>query len=258
MQCNFPKLFITKEATFEVPCGRCTACRTARAHEWSIRLMHEFEFWDDSVFLTLTYDDVHLPEDNAVSKRELQLFFKRIRKRVSPISYYACGEYGENYGRPHYHAIVFGLSFRDKQIVEDSWRLGFVKLGLVSYQSCRYVANYIGKAFNGDVAKKFYGNRLPPFQISSNGIGLRWAQRHEDQLIANGKITVHGQDHGIPKYYRRKLDLLYNYEELKELRDLANETVESYHKDGKSIISVRELKEDTLNAKLSLRRKGKL
>ena len=77
-------------------------CRIARAREWSTRLVQELGFWDQALFVTLTYDDDHLPGDLSVSIDELQRFFKRLRKSLCgrKLMYYACGEYGENFGRP--------------------------------------------------------------------------------------------------------------------------------------------------------------
>ena len=137
----------------EVPCGHCIACRIARTREWTIRLLHESEFWSDTSFLTLTYNDDFLPSDGSLVPRDLTLFFKRLRKDLShdrrKIKYYACGEYGDTYGRPHYHAIVFGISPNDKKLVEENWPYGFVRIGTVTYDSCRYVAGYVQKKLYG-------------------------------------------------------------------------------------------------------------
>lgn len=63
-----------------VPCNKCTACKIAHSREWSVRLIHELDYYDKACFITLTYDDENLPFDGSISKRELQLFFKRLRK----------------------------------------------------------------------------------------------------------------------------------------------------------------------------------
>ena len=94
--------------------------RIARRQEWSMRVIHELAGYKDAVFLTLTYSDDHLPDNGSLVVADLQKFFKRLRKQYAKrntcikLRYYACGEYGDRHGRPHYHAIVCGLSLRQR------------------------------------------------------------------------------------------------------------------------------------------------
>ena len=92
-------------------------------------MAHEMAYWWEnyrlpSIFLTLTYDDEHLPMHGSLIKQDIQKFFKRLWWKVSTekLRYYVVGEYGstcpyheiENcpkcgpLQRPHYHAIIFG------------------------------------------------------------------------------------------------------------------------------------------------------
>ena len=94
-----------------VPCGKCPACLENRRQDWAIRIMEESKNYDFNYFITLTYDENHYPKDNSVDKRAIQLFIKRLRKRLkAPIKYYCVGEYGTKTRRAHYHVIVFNLS----------------------------------------------------------------------------------------------------------------------------------------------------
>lgn len=229
MQCTSPVLIRNPRSVFGdrysfglwVPCGHCTSCRIAHAREWATRLLHELEFWEDSSFITLTFDDDHLPEDKSIHKEDLQLFFKRFRKRLGDrkIRYYACGEYGEERGRPHYHAILFGFgslselyydrglkAYRSK-LIDECWSFGHNTVGSVTYDSCRYVADYVGKKYNGEKAKEVYGERQVPFQIQSLSIGKRFAQANADRLRSNLGCTVHGVQAGLPRYYRKILNI---------------------------------------------------
>ena len=108
-----------------VGCGKCVMCRIAKRREWTLRLIHESVYWEDSVFLTLTYSDDYLPKNGSLDKRQLQLFIKRLRKSLNgrSIKYFACGEYGDNTERPHYHLIIFGISLcqEDKEKVMMAW-----------------------------------------------------------------------------------------------------------------------------------------
>lgn len=128
MDCAKPLVVKTRKGYVEVPCGNCILCRIARTREWSTRLQMENSCWNESVFLTLTYDDDHVPYTNCghltLRKKDLQLFFKRLRESLyrdlvasNPslpssvlrsrvkLKYFACGEYGDHTFRPHYHAI---------------------------------------------------------------------------------------------------------------------------------------------------------
>lgn len=190
-----------------VPCNKCTACKIAHSREWSVRLIHELDYHDKACFVTLTYDDEYLPPDGGISKRELQLFFKRLRKngKDEEIKYFASGEYGEKNGRPHYHAIILGTD--DKDLIEKCWTKGLVHVGSVTYDSCRYVCDYTFKKYTAKWNKEIYGDKEPPFQLQSQGIGLRYVEKNYKQIMDNLNITYKGENVGIPLYYKRKLVL---------------------------------------------------
>lgn len=191
----------------EVPCGKCLSCRIARAREWSLRLMHELASWENAVFLTLTYSDEFMPKDKSIKKHDLQKFFKRLRKANHKIRYYACGEYGERYGRPHYHAIIFGL--RADFDFTSFWPFGICYPGTVTYDSCRYVAQYIDKKYYGDMAHEKYLSKglSVPFQICSQKLGLAYALSDQDRIKRDLYLTSRGKKCGIPRYYKKKLSL---------------------------------------------------
>jgi len=48
------------------------------------------------MFLTLTYNNEHLPENETLVERHHKLFMKRYRKHLKnrKIRFYHCGEYG--------------------------------------------------------------------------------------------------------------------------------------------------------------------
>lgn len=212
MNCVNP-FYLEKESIW-VPCGRCILCRIQRAKEWSVRLCHEIGYHEKTSFLTLTYDDEHLPEDSSVHKRELQLFFKRLRKELSKedrkIVYYACGEYGDQFGRPHYHVIMFGMdnSKGDQEIIQKTWPFGRIHCGTATYDSCRYVADYVQKKLYGLRASEYTDAGLEqPFSLMSQKIGLQWAEDNYSSLIRNKGLTLHGAKQSIPRYYVKKLNI---------------------------------------------------
>ena len=188
----------------EVPCGKCRACRIARAREWATRIMHETEYHQENTFLTLTYSKENLPTSLSLDKSELQKFFKRLRKGIEvdgkKIKYFACGEYGETYGRPHFHAIIFGLPINFNWTWY--WTKGFIKAGTVTYDSARYVADYIQKAVLGEKADEAYKGKQPPFQLFSKGLGASFALENAERLKKDLNTTIHGIDVGLPRYYK--------------------------------------------------------
>ena len=127
-----------------------------------MRNMHEASLWLNNIFITLTYDNEHLPEHNTLVKKDFQDFMKRLRKKKkastkNPIRFFHCGEYGEQFGRPHYHAILFNTNFRDRETLNAKgtkglttsetlnklWGKGHTSIGDVTFESAAYVAGYV-------------------------------------------------------------------------------------------------------------------
>lgn len=237
-----------------VPCGQCCLCREQYAKQWAVRASLENRLHDKSVFLTLTYDPLFLPKDGSVHKRVLQLFLKRLRKYCKcKIRYFACGEYGEQNRRPHYHLIVYGIDrhnpvfygFLGKSGYCRCWSdpdtgtpYGRVFVGDVTFDSCKYVAGYVAKKYKGKGALAYY-QKLgvePEFCLQSRrpGIGGAYFDKYQDILFNKGFITISGKKYDIPKYFedkRRESDWQYDFkrkievaksqfEEEQKLRDL--------------------------------------
>lgn len=129
----------------EFGCGQCMPCRLNRRRLWTARIMLESQLHSASSFVTLTYDEDHLPDDRSVSVRHVQLFLKRVRDYVYPakVRYFIVGEYGDLTLRPHYHAILFGVD--DNALVSKCWTLGNVHSGTLTEQSAAYVVSYTVK-----------------------------------------------------------------------------------------------------------------
>lgn len=126
----------------KVPCGQCAGCQQDYSRQWAIRCIMEASNWEDNIFLTLTYDEDHLPDyenDEIVDKngviyendgtwkgalqpRDWELFMKKLREHWrkhynhTGIKFYMCGEYGGQNGRPHYHAILFNFPIKWKEL----------------------------------------------------------------------------------------------------------------------------------------------
>lgn len=205
MTCTSPFLLKRGDSVVELPCGRCLACRIARSREWASRIVHEMVYYKDTCFICLTYSDEFLPVDYGLHKDHLQKFFKRLRKNSKiSLRYFACGEYGDQFGRPHFHAIIFGLGLSQdhKKFIQDAWTLGRIHFGTVTFNSARYVAGYVLKKYNGKMADDVYKGRGAPFCLMSKGIGRRFVLENRDYLEQNLGFTVQGSPVGLPRYYK--------------------------------------------------------
>ena len=235
-----------------LPCGQCIGCRLERSRQWAIRMMNEADCHFDNCFITLTFDDDALAkrdEPMSLNKREFQLFMKRLRKRFSNVRYFMCGEYGDLFKRPHYHAILFGLDFPDKQlhkikdgmryytsdILHDLWPSGFNVISDVTFDTCAYVARYIMKKHLGkdaylqyagnldEVTGEIIGHRIPEYTTMSrrSGIGKAWLDKYLQDVFPRDKIFVRGRGFmKPPKAYDSYYELLdpVDYSRIKQLR----------------------------------------
>lgn len=220
-----------------LPCGQCLSCRLEKVADWTTRLVHESKFHDEMMFITLTYQN----DPITLIKKDVQNFMKRLRKSVYPkkIKFFACGEYGENYARPHYHIIVFGHEFPDKKhikttetgeklYISDSltnlWKRGICNFGNVTPASCRYVAGYVVKKITGARKDEYYQGRLPEFVTMSRGnrlnpensIGRQWFDKYHNELFVDDFVIIDGKKSKIPKYYEKRMEKLYK----KQLDDI--------------------------------------
>nr|AVQ10256.1 replication protein VP4 [Gokushovirinae environmental samples] len=210
-----------------VPCGRCMGCRLEHSRQWAIRCMHERQLHDDATFLTLTYDDKHLPEGKTLVRSHPQAFLKRLRTAVSPVKFrlYGCGEYGELNLRPHYHIILFGIDFPDKKFyknakdgtplyysdfVDKYWGMGFNVLGSVTFESCAYVARYVTKKVKGPTAEAYYNGRLPEFSMFSlkPGIGAGWFDKYGPHAYEWDSVIMNGREVRPPRFYDTRYEVI--------------------------------------------------
>ncbi|AXH74818.1 MAG: replication initiator protein [Microviridae sp.] len=216
-----------------VPCGVCIGCRIDKSRQWALRCVHESKMHLKNCFVTLTYDDDHLPVNSSLDKSELQLFFKTIRNRFGQFRYYAAGEYGENLGRPHYHLILFGLDFADDrkpykknpqgdQLYKSrsltlAWGKGDVIISAFTYATAAYTARYVMKKVTGKLAPSHYSKVnpytgeivpvAPEFAVMSlrPGIGSDWYEKYKSDTFPSDFLVHQGKKHPVPRFYTEKL-----------------------------------------------------
>lgn len=213
--------------SLQVPCQQCIGCRLDKAAEWAARLMHETLEHEDNRFLTLTYDEDHLPTDGSLVKHHVQDFMKRLRwhYRDKRIRFYACGEYGEQLSRPHYHVALFGLRFEDERpiylgadmtesaILDLIWKHGHCVIGNLTWESAGYIARYVTKKQTGERKWTHYVNDQgvclqEEFALMSRhpGIGKRFFERYSGDVFPADEIIVNGRPRKPPRYYDKLLE----------------------------------------------------
>jgi hypothetical protein len=210
-----------------LPCGKCVGCRSQRARAWALRCMHEASLYDFNSFVTLTYDDAHVPL--SLDYSHFQLFMRYIRRAFGPVRFFMCGEYGDLNRRPHFHCILFGLTFSDGVVcgsnikssvsLSKCWKYGFASFGDVTFQSAGYVSRYCVKRVDGVISSIYYTRLdqstgelvpvLPEFGRMSlkPGIGYRWFQKfwREVYVARDGVVMPGGNVSPPPRYYDKLL-----------------------------------------------------
>lgn len=259
--CNIPS-----SSLLSLPCGQCIGCRLEYSRQWAIRCMHESSLYENNCFITLTYNDLNVPRYNSLDVSHFQLFMKRLRKYysdlyakelyflnegfvsmakcrqyISPfvpkIRFFHCGEYGEELGRPHYHALLFNYDFPDRyksgvnsstgtvyyrsDILEKLWTHGYSSIGNVTFDSAAYVARYVLKKVTGSASSLHYSyrdpdtgfvvaDRKPEYVTMSRrpGIAKGWFDRYSSDVYPSDSVVLRGMEMRPPKYYDKLYELI--------------------------------------------------
>lgn len=271
-----PKIFFSrKDAGFSVPidlpCGQCIGCRVDRSRMWAVRCIHEASMYENNCFITLTFNEENLNKSGTLLKSDFQKFMKRLRRRfkgfesvvdektgrvIYPIRYFHCGEYGENFRRPHHHACLFNFDFPDKElwsekggnrlytseILSKLWPYGYSLIGSVTFQSAAYIASYIIKKVTGERAAEHYmyvndvNGKVeyyePEYVTMSRrpGIGYNWFKEYFSDLYPKDFITVDGKKFKVPEYYDRLYDC-NKPDDMLEVKKKRKKSLEIHKKD---------------------------
>lgn len=219
-----------KEAYIQVPCGNCEACIERKSHEWAVRIYNEWNVCKSAHFFTLTYAEEHLaisPVTFSVGsfretvdlptlcKRDVQLFMKRLRKRLgNGLRFFLGAEYGETKGRPHYHFILFNFPLSEKDnlydIVKKCWSYGNVDAGDSNIRRIMYVAKYIYSS--SLLQNNMVENFQKPFILCSRrpALGESYCRDPENITYHNTHLDTHcvidDRLHmPMPRLYREKI-----------------------------------------------------
>lgn len=205
----------------DLPCGKCLGCLHDKARAWAIRCYHESTLHPHNCFATFTYDDEHLPP--RLVKADLQQLFKRMRARGVKFRYFAAGEYGGQFGRPHYHVLFFGQDFLEGRqrlgvdgdyytnpFLSEVWGNGFHTIAPLEPGSVFYTTGYTLKNLGQDDCFHLASKR--PY------IGSGWLERYHDDIVRNGFVTIEGKKMPVPPSYLLRPEFALEFDALKDER----------------------------------------
>lgn len=203
-----------------VPCGKCVLCRKRNSTDLQFRAMCESVYSKTTpLFITLTYKEA---PSYGVCKEHLQKFFKRLRSSLDyegiehEIRYFAVGEYGSEFGRPHYHALLWNFPHMLNwkvlcDMIRKNWNYGFVYVEPLKKGGTNYVMKYLRKPQDN------VNGRNPTFYLASRkngGLGFKWCLQNADFYRRNPDVlTVSVTDPytkttmtcAIPRYFKDKM-----------------------------------------------------
>jgi hypothetical protein len=174
MKC-YNGIYVKKQAAI-VPCGRCMACRINKGRQWTARiLMEQAGCQYRSYFQTFTYAEQTVPKAQntdyvlTLKKKKFLQWLNNQTKEFGPFRYYAVGEYGDLYGRPHYHVALFPS--HDSQVTElrHAWRRRYGHTDEIELNAklARYLAQYACKKLTSWDDDRLEENQEPEFRESS-------------------------------------------------------------------------------------------
>lgn len=257
----------------DVPCGKCDLCRVTRRYERALRIMLEAESFPDSTyFITLTYDNDHL-DSPALNHAHWAQFMKDFRQRFCQAQYckwpdkrksgkvrsvtfksikqVMCGEYGDHFGRRHFHGIIFGHDFshdlvptgtyssrghaiRTSKSLSETWSKGFVQVESVNMDLALYVSSYItDQALEGvrvstptefDLPGGFSPKPLrAQYGRFGRGIGRSWLDKYWKDVLSAGSLILSSGSYPIPRSFFKWMEGNPDFERWKAKRRLTTE-----------------------------------
>lgn len=159
------------------PCGQCTPCRVNRGRLWAHRLILEGMRHGSNTVATLTISNDWGPPTNSLRPTQVQRWLKRLRKALAPreVRYFLVGEYGDQFGRPHYHVILYNVDpVVDANTIRQTWGQGHVHLDSLTWESAAYTCQYVLKKMtkSDDYTETYLQGRHPEFSRMSRRPGI--------------------------------------------------------------------------------------
>lgn len=230
---------------FQLPCGQCVGCRLERSRQWAIRCVLESKLYANNCVVTLTYRDECLPVDGSLDMSDFQRYMKRLRQRLvragrdmkkDPVRFFHCGEYGEEFLRPHFHAVLFNFDYEDKKLwktsggvrlfrsdqLDKDWGKGFALIGDVTMESAAYVARYVMKKVSGVQAATHYRGLKPEYVTMSNrpGIASGWFDKFSAEVAISDEVQCGSMKMRPSRFFDSRLEKFspFLYADIKSAR----------------------------------------
>lgn len=262
---------IHPDGDLQLPCGSCRECISKRAIEWATRAKHEISQHADNCFLTLTYDNDHLPS-HFIIKNDFQKFLKKLRKKLyKKISYMVSYEYGSQTFRPHMHAIIFGYNPNNQKFLKNTktgyplftspeisklWDKGFHSVAVANEKTAYYIASYALSGKKKTITHPETGENVEIsdcMDVSKRpAIGYTFFKKHYKNLVATGE--------SLPRYYQKKLEqidpqLYCQYQDTQasklKIRDAFQVHAKFVISEAKSSLYNSEYRTDTTDSKIN-------
>lgn len=261
--------------TTDLPCGKCELCRIDIRYSKALRIMLEAESWPEkSYFITLTFDNDHVG-DGELDHSEWAQFIKNFRQKFCQAKYcllrdrggkrhgreysktfktikqVMCGEYGDEFGRKHFHGIIFNHRFTDARFtgfyskkgnpihtsdsLRDVWAKGSVQIEEVNFDLALYVAAYVTDPIDEPEAN--FGHEKKQYGRFGKGIGLEWIKRYYRDVLVSGKVHTFERDFPAPRYFLKKIEELFpaefkSWKQKRRLLSLRNRAINIEKGDG--------------------------
>lgn len=180
------------------------------------------------------------PVDYSLRRDDFRNFLKRLRAKIDyyykkhnikfndlcrkDFKFIGSGEYGDLFGRPHYHFVFFGLDYDFcKDLFQDCWHFGLIDVRPIADGAFRYVSKYFTKQLCGKYAEELYDNNNleRPFFTHSLGLGKGLILEQLDFIKSNNCCYLNNSNclRPMPIYYRNffKLRMMPDYTHTSEL-----------------------------------------
>lgn len=222
---------IKSEAGHFHPCGKCGSCRQNNVADWTFRLVQESKQAVTAWWICLTYADPflvyniesRLPE---LCKDHLKKFMRDLRnyqarkvwirkgkklvKTKLKIRFYAVGEYGEDFGRPHFHLVLWNAERQTINYLNQIWYRGLIDVDLLDIGGLPYMCKYhLNPLPDHDVRVKPFARMSRKPGIGYNYIsfsrdgGYQNFMRHKTGMV--NYIMSNGFKIRMPRYFRDKI-----------------------------------------------------